>query len=357
VRLAALTIVCALGLASTSTTQAWAQAAGPPMPEYRGNTPVMPGQQPSLDRSIAEAFPAPGTTSFNPVSLLEAAGRSLPGGQSATPSDAPMAALSTPVTILILLTVISLAPAIVLMTTCFPRILIVLGLLKQAIGAQGVPPPQVITALALFMTLLVMSPTLDRINAEAIQPYRDGQVADYDELWSRTKQPVRDFMFAQIEASGNWSSLYMVLEYRGVDVSRPEGLTREDVDMVSLVPAYMLSELKVAFLMGFKLYLPFLVIDMVISTMLIAMSMMMLPPVLVSLPFKLLLFVLVDGWTLVVGGLLVSFQQPQQMAEVAMALPDLMHGGVRLAMHEGGGAAWCAMTDWAAAVRAGARVG
>ncbi len=306
-RLAALTILCVLGLASTITTQAWAQAAGPPMPEYRGNTPVMPGQQPALDRSIAEAFPAPGTTSFNPVSLLEAAGRSLPGGQSATPSDAPMAALSTPVTILILLTVISLAPAIVLMTTCFPRILIVLGLLKQAIGAQGVPPPQVITALALFMTFLVMAPTYDRIYKEAVVPFNKGEIRDAETLWLKARQPVRDFMFDQLEATGNWNSLYTVLEYRGVDTSEPEKLTRADVDMVSLVPAFMLSELKTAFLLGFRIYLPFLVIDMVISSLLISMSMMMLPPVLISLPFKLLLFVMVDGWQLVVGGLLRGF--------------------------------------------------
>ena len=294
---------CVLGSASL----ALAQVAGPPLPEYRGNTPVMPGQQPGLDRSIAEAFPAPGTTSFNPVSLLEAAGRSLPGGQSATPSDAPMAALSTPVTILILLTVISLAPAIVLMTTCFPRILIVLGLLKQAIGAQGVPPPQVITALALFMTFLVMAPTYDRIYKEAVVPFNRGEIRDAETLWLKARQPVRDFMFDQLEATGNWNSLYTVLEYRGIDTSEPEKLTRADVDMVSLVPAFMLSELKTAFLLGFRIYLPFLVIDMVISSLLISMSMMMLPPVLISLPFKLLLFVMVDGWQLVVGGLLRGF--------------------------------------------------
>ncbi len=196
-----------------------------------------------------------------------------------------------------------------LMTTCFVRILIVLGLLRQAMGTQSVPPPQVITALALFMTLLVMAPTLDRINHEAIEPYRSGQIGDYDELWNKAKAPMRDFMFNQIEATGNWSSLYMILEYRGIDTSEPENLTRANVDMISLVPAYMLSELKVSFLMGFRVYLPFLVIDMVISTMLIAMSMMMLPPVLISLPFKLLLFVLVDGWTLIVGGLMHSFAQ------------------------------------------------
>src|SRR5262249_48916360 len=116
-------------------------------------------------------------------------------------------------------------------------------------------------------------------------------------------------MFDQIENTGNWSSLYMILQYRGIDTSDPARLTRADVDMVSLIPAYMLSELKTAFLMGFRVYLPFLVIDMVVSSLLISMSMMMLPPVLISLPFKLLLFVLVDGWTLVVGSLMTSFAQ------------------------------------------------
>ena len=157
------------------------------------------------------------------------------------------------------------------------------------------------------MTLLVMAPTLDRIYDEAIDPYNRGEIRDYDTLWDKSKQPLRDFMFDQIEATGNWSSLYMVLNYRGIDTSEPEALTRADVDMIALVPAYMLSELKTAFLMGFRVYLPFLVIDMVIAALLISMSMMMLPPVLISLPFKLLLFVLVDGWQLVTGGLLASF--------------------------------------------------
>jgi flagellar biosynthesis protein FliP len=172
-----------------------------------------------------------------------------------------------------------------------------------------------------------MSPTVDRVYNEAVVPYRQGEITDYDTLWSKAKQPMRDFMFDQIEATGNWSSVYMVLNYRGVDTSRPEELTRSDVDMVALVPAYMLSELKTAFLMGFRVYLPFLVIDMVISTMLISMSMMMLPPVLISLPFKLLLFVLVDGWQLVVGSLMSSFVQPAA-AHAAAIGSGLMSGGV-----------------------------
>lgn len=280
---------------------------GPPLPD----APVI--VQPTVPTPAPVSTPAVGPLAIpdlNPLEMLDAAAGALPGAARPAASAAPAkGGLSTAVNILVVLTVITLAPSIMLMTTCFMRIMIVLGLLRQALGTQSVPPPQVITALALFMTLLVMAPTLDRINTEAIAPYRAGQITDYDELWSKGKQPLRDYMFNQIEATGNWSSLYMILEYRGVDTSEPDKLTRADVDMISLVPAYMLSELKTAFLMGFRIYLPFLVIDMVISTMLIAMSMMMLPPVLISLPFKLLLFVLVDGWTLIVGGLMNSFVQ------------------------------------------------
>ncbi|MCC6969248.1 MAG: flagellar type III secretion system pore protein FliP [Phycisphaerales bacterium] len=229
---------------------------------------------------------------------------------SPSPTSERPRGVSSAINILILLTVISLVPSIMLMTTCFMRIIVVLGLLKQAMGTQTIPPPQVVTGLALFMTMLVMAPTAERVYAEAIVPYQQGEIADHEDLWNRAKQPLRDFMFAQIDATNNWSAVYMVLNYRGVDTSAPEKLTRADVDMVSLVPAYMLSELKTSFLMGFRVYLPFLVIDMVISSLLISMSMMMLPPVLISLPFKVLLFVLVDGWQLVVGSLMSSFAQP-----------------------------------------------
>ena len=241
----------------------------------------------------------------NPLRVLGDAGESISRG--GTPGRD---GLSVAINIMVVLTVITLAPSIVLMTTCFMRILIVLGVVKQALGAGSVPPPQVITALALFSTFVVMAPTIDRLNTEAVAPYKAGEIRNYDELWAAARQPIRDFMFDQIDATGNWSGVYMILSRRGVDVSRPELLTRDHVDMLTLVPAYMLSELKTAFLLGFKVYLPFLVIDMVVSTMLISMGMMMLPPVMVSLPFKILLFVLVDGWTLVVGGLMRSFAQP-----------------------------------------------
>ncbi len=260
--------------------------------------------------------------SINPLSVLAGASEFVGGvGSRASRSGTgEQGGLSASINIILLLTVLTLAPSILLMTTCFIRIIVVLGLLKQAIGTQSLPPPQVIVGLAMFMTLLVMSPTFERVHAEAVVPYSSGQVQDYDELWSLARQPMRDFMFAQIDATGNWSSVYMVLNYRGVDTSRPEELTTNDVDMVSLVPAFMLSELKAAFMIGFKVYLPFLVIDMVIASLLISMGMMMLPPVLISLPFKLLLFVLVDGWQLVVGSLLTSFRQPDAVALTAHSL-------------------------------------
>ena len=257
---------------------------------------------------------AGGVERLNPASMLEDAAEALPGYDGG---------LSGALNVMVLLTVLSLAPAIVIMCTSFVRIIIVLALLRQAMGTQNLPPSQVIFALALFMTFMVMTPTIERVYAEAITPYQNGEIQSQIEMWDRAKQPVRDFMFDQIEATGNWSSVYMMLNYRGVDTSSPEELTRADVGTEALVPAYMLSELKVGFLIGFRVYLPFLVVDMVIASILISMSMMMLPPVLISLPFKLLLFVLADGWTLVVGSLLESFvvegQSARASAEAATA--------------------------------------
>jgi flagellar biosynthetic protein FliP len=298
-------------------------AAGPLLAQPYG--PPVPGLEPAPAATAPEPLvnPAGPASDLNPLAALEAAGRALDGlsSREASTPDGERRGLSGPVAILLLLTVITLVPSIMLMTTCFVRFVVVLGLLKQAMGTQTIPPPQVVVALSLFMTLLVMAPTIERIHAEAVLPYQRGEVSDPGELWERARQPLRDFMFAQIEASDNWSSLYMVLNYRGIDTSDPSKLSRADVDMVSLIPAYMLSELKVAFLMGFKLYLPFLVIDMVISSMLISMGMMMLPPVLISLPFKVLLFVLVDGWQLVVGSLMTSVASGRAAEAAASVLP------------------------------------
>jgi flagellar biosynthetic protein FliP len=234
---------------------------------------------------------------INPISMLDQAAQLMPGAEGS---------LSGALEILVLLTVLALVPSVVILCTCFTRMIIVLALLRQALGTQSLPPSQVITGLAMMLSAAVMAPTVDRMYEEGLRPYMEGEVSSYEETWDRVKQPLREFMLGQIEATGNWSGVYMMLNYRGIDTSDPASLTYDDVDMLSLVPAYVLSELKVAFLMGFRVYLPFLVIDLVIASLLISMGMLMLPPVLISLPFKLLLFVLVDGWQLVAGSLLES---------------------------------------------------
>jgi len=287
-------------------------------PAYAQFGPVAPGaERARVAPSGSEFVGAPGA--INPLRVLDGAGGALNGvggvgsgfspapAPASAPGGAPRGGLSVALNIMLLLTVVALVPSIMLMTTSFVRIMVVLALLRQAMGTQSLPPGQVITALALFMTAMIMKPTIDRVWTEAVVPYQNGEVRELDELWARAQAPVRAFMFDQIEATDNWSSLYMILNYQGVDTSEPETISRADIPTTTLIPAFMLSELKVAFLMGFRVYLPFLVIDMVIASLLISMSMMMLPPVLISLPFKLMLFVLVDGWTLVVGSLLESF--------------------------------------------------
>jgi flagellar biosynthesis protein FliP len=209
---------------------------------------------------------------------------------------------SSAMQLVVLLTVLSLAPAILIMMTSFTRIVIVLSLLRQAMGTQQLPPNQVIIGLSLFMTFLVMGPTWRRVNNEALQPYMDGRMAQTDALGA-AQAPLREFMIRQIEKAGNWDDVYLFTDF----AKQPEPKTWGEVGTMTLIPAFMLSELKTAFLMGFKIYLPFLIIDMVISAVLISMGMMMLPPVLISLPFKLLLFVLVDGWRLITGSLMGSF--------------------------------------------------
>jgi flagellar biosynthetic protein FliP len=213
--------------------------------------------------------------------------------------------LSSTLQMLLLLTVVSLAPAVLMMTTSFVRIAVVLGLLRQALGGQQLPPAQVTTSLALFMTLLVMWPTWSQVYHEAIVPYT-AQEKTLEEAWTTGVQPVRRFMSAQIERTGNSDDVWLFYKYQPQPVASPQSY--DDVPLTVLLPAFMLSELKTAFLIGFQVYLPFLVLDLVVASVTISTGMVMLPPVLVSLPLKLLLFVLVDGWHLVVGMLLESFQ-------------------------------------------------
>jgi flagellar biosynthetic protein FliP len=207
--------------------------------------------------------------------------------------------------LIILLTVLSLAPAILIMMTSFTRIVIVLSLLRQAMGTQQLPPNQILIGLSLFMTFLVMGPVWSDVNKQALQPYMDGQI-DQKTALDKAVGPVRTFMVKQIEANHNEEDVFMLHAFSGATTEPREW---KDVSTTTLIPAFMLSELKTAFLMGFKIYLPFLIIDIVISTILISMGMMMLPPVLISLPFKLLLFVLVDGWHLITETLISSFMK------------------------------------------------
>jgi flagellar biosynthetic protein FliP len=205
---------------------------------------------------------------------------------------------------MLLLTVLSLAPAALLMTTCFVRIVVVLSLLRQAIGTQNLPPTQVITTLALFLTLLIMTPVWKQVYDDAVAPYTQHKVSA-SEAWTAGVAPVRRFMSMQIERTQNTDDVWLFMSYLPHQAT-PQSY--DDVPLQALLPAFMLSELKTAFLIGFQIYLPFLILDMVVASVMVSMGMLMVPPVLVSLPFKLLLFVLVDGWRLVVGMLMQSFQ-------------------------------------------------
>lgn len=206
--------------------------------------------------------------------------------------------VSTALQVLFLLTILSVAPAILLMTTCFTRIVIVLGFVRQAMGTQNMPPTQVIIGLSLFLSFFVMSPTLNQINQEALQPYLNEEINQEDAL-DKAVTPMRDFMFSHVRES----ELTLLTE---ISMKNEPG-SKDDIPTLTLIPAFMLSELKRAFQMGFMIYIPFLVIDMVVASILMSMGMMMLPPIIISMPFKLLLFVLVDGWSLVVGSLVKSF--------------------------------------------------
>jgi len=212
--------------------------------------------------------------------------------------------LNSALQVMLLLTVLSLAPAILLMTTSFVRIVVVLGLLRQAIGTQQLPPSQVITSLALFVTLAIMAPVWRQVYDQAIVPYTDRQIT-LEQAWEAGIAPVRRFMALQIERTGNSDDIWLFLRYTSADAAPTN---YDEVPLSALLPAFMLSELKTAFLIGFQIYLPFLIIDMVVASVMVSMGMLMVPPVLVSLPFKLLLFVLVDGWYLIVGMLMESFE-------------------------------------------------
>ncbi|MDR2368648.1 MAG: flagellar type III secretion system pore protein FliP [Deltaproteobacteria bacterium] len=206
--------------------------------------------------------------------------------------------IATVINVMFLLTVLALAPSILVMMTCFVRIIVVFGFLRQAMGTQQTPPNQVIISLALFMTFFIMMPVWRNIEASAYKPFMANEITQR-EAFDRAMVPVRDFMFMQTREK----DLALFMRITGED----KPLNREEVPTLSLIPAFIISELKTAFTIGFLLYMPFLVIDLVIASVLLSMGMMMLPPVMISLPFKLMLFVLVDGWSLIAGSVVRSF--------------------------------------------------
>jgi flagellar biosynthetic protein FliP len=200
--------------------------------------------------------------------------------------------------IFLLMTILSLAPAILIMLTSFTRIIIVLSLLRRALGTMQMPPNQVITGLALFLTFFIMTPVWQQINQKALQPYLDNQINQKQAL-QNAAEPLRKFMFKQTREKD------LALFVNIAKVERPNDVT--DIPTSVLIPSFIISEVKTAFQIGLLLYVPFLIIDMVVASVLLSMGMMMLPPIMISLPFKLMLFVLADGWNLLIGSLVRSF--------------------------------------------------
>ena len=234
----------------------------------------------------SSAFAAAGT---NPLDLAIVKVSSQPGGGSA---------YSVSLQILLLMTVLTLLPSVVVMMTAFTRIVVVLAILRQALGMQQTPSNQILVGLALFMTLFVMAPVLNEVNRTAVDPYLAEQI-DAKVALDRGVQPLKKFMLAQTRATD--------LETFIKISQSPAPVSPKDVGLIVLVPAFVTSELKTAFQIGFMLFIPFLVIDMVVASVLMSMGMMMLSPLIISLPFKIMLFVMVDGWVLIMGTLASSF--------------------------------------------------
>jgi flagellar biosynthetic protein FliP len=214
-------------------------------------------------------------------------------GQSPQPKE-----VTSGVQLLVLMTVLSLAPSILILATSFTRIVIVLSMLRTAIGTPSIPPNQVVIGLSLLLTFFIMAPVYKEMDATAIQPFLNEQI-DQKTALAQAQKPVREFMFRQTREK----DIQLFLDLG----NEPQPATVDDISTVSLFPAFVISELRTAFTMGFVIYIPFLVIDLVVSSILLSMGMMMLPPSLISLPFKILLFVMVDGWYLIVRSLVLSF--------------------------------------------------
>ena len=265
---------------------------------------------PAAATTLAPAPPA-GVTDVRPVAPAGTADDAAPNSSSAPSTGIPAGVggsleirdgkggLTQPVSLVILLGGLSLLPGMLIMVTAFTRIVIVMGLTRSALGTQGTPPNQVLIGLSLFLTLFVMGPALSQANEEAVQPYLKNEISQ-SQAFEKGIAPFREFMLKQVREQ----DLALFVELSGEE----ELANEDDVKITTLIPAFVISELRAAFLIGFIVFIPFLVIDLVVSAALSAMGMAMLPPSLISLPFKLLLFVAVDGWYLLVSSLVRSFQ-------------------------------------------------
>ncbi|MDR6123744.1 flagellar biosynthetic protein FliP [Bacillus sp. SLBN-46] len=225
------------------------------------------------------------------------AGTILPGIDLGSGSGDPNQVSNT-MRIILLITVLSIAPAFLILMTSFTRIIVVFGFVRNALGTQQIPPNQVLIGLSLFMTFFIMGPTFSEMNHNALQPFLAGKMSQ-EEAFQSASEPLKEFMAKHTREK----DLSLFMDY--AKMKKPNEV--KDIPLTALVPAYAISELKTAFQMGFMIFIPFLVIDMIVSSVLMSMGMMMLPPVMISLPFKILLFILVDGWHLIVKSLLVSF--------------------------------------------------
>ncbi len=284
-----------------------------------GITCLMPGPASAQFDRPSRANPFPGENAPPHVPARLPSDRMELIADPVAPKPSPLidpASVGTSLKVLAAVTVLGLVPSILLMTTCFVRFAVVLGLLRQALGTSQIFSNQIQTALAMMLTFLVMAPIWQRAYEQGIQPYTNPApgALPLDELTAvqRTVTPVRDFMSRQIDQAGNADAVWMLIDYQRPEAgsqasaSWKEPARYDEVPLTVLAPAYLLSELKVAFLIGFQIFLPFLVIDLVVAAILTSLGLNMLPPSMVSLPFKLLLFVLIDGWFLTVGMLLES---------------------------------------------------
>lgn len=235
-------------------------------------------------------------------SQIPSANLSLGVGQASSPSQVALS-----LQVLILLTVLSLAPAIVIMTTSFIRLVIVFSFVRTAMGTQNMPPNQVLMGLALFLTLFIMMPTFNKVYKTAWQPYSKAKTAKVTDLYDEGVKPLREFMLKQLSGPNNSRGMETLLKFYRLWDNKTQPKNSDDIPTHVLVPAFMTHEITKAFEMGIKIFIPFLMIDLIVASILMAMGMIMLPPVMVALPFKLILFVLVDGWNIIITEMVQSF--------------------------------------------------